>query len=215
MRVSVAHLNDYNFFLTTKKDKKVKPKKRPKTKKKKKKKQKKRKNKKKKKKKKKNEGPAHLDLNPPHFSFVVLFPFLSLLPIDQKPCFSPRKGHFMFVFACLPLFSLSLFWPPPFFHFLFLCFSLFFFLSSFLSFFFVLFSFLVFVCFFCLFFLLCFCFMKRTTSKYSITKFSFINIFSILVSCLVFSSKSFFPIFVFLILSCVFVQHQVADQRKA
>ena len=86
-----------------------------------------------------------MDLNPPHVSFVVLFPFLSLLPIDQKPCFSPRKGHFMFVFACLPLFSLSLFWPPPFFTFSFSV-SLFFsfFLPSCLS-FFVLFRFLVFV----------------------------------------------------------------------
>ena len=147
-----------------------------------------------------------MDLNPPHFSFVVLFPFLSLLPIDQKPSFSPRKGHFMFAFACLPLFSLSLFWPPPFFTFSFSV-SLFlsFFLPSCLSFLFYLASWFCF-CFFCLFFLLCFCFMIRTTSKYSITKLSFINIFSILVSCLVFSSKSFFPIFVFVILSCVFVQ---------
>ena len=117
MRVSVAHLNDYNFFNNKKERKKVKPKKKAEKKKKKtQKKQKKEKQKKnrKKKKKNKNEGPAHLDLNPPHFShfsFVVLFPFLSLLPIDQKPCFSPSKGHFMFVFACLPLFSLSLFWP--------------------------------------------------------------------------------------------------------
>ena len=106
-----------------------------------------------------------MDLNPPHFSFVVLFPFLSLLPIDQKkPCFSPRKGHFMFVFACLPLFSLSLFWPPPFFTFSFSV-SLFFsfFLPSCLSFLFYLASW--FLCFFFLFFLLCCLFHEKNNIK--------------------------------------------------
>ena len=124
----MAHLNDYNKKKKNKKDKKVKPKKRPN-------KNKKNKNKKYRKNKKK-QGPAHLDLNPPHFSCVVLFPFLSLLPIDQKPCFSPRKGHFMFVFACLPFLSLSLFWPPPFFSL-----SLSLFLSFYLSFFLLVFLF--------------------------------------------------------------------------
>ena len=200
----MAHSNDYNVLNNQKRQKgqtkkKGRKNKKKKTTKKKKKTKKYRKNK-------KNQGPAHLDLNPPHFSSVVLFPFLSLLPIDKKPCFSPRKGHFMFLFACLPFLSPQPFLASPFFHLLFLCFSLFIFLSSFLSFFSVSFSFLVLFLFVSLFFLLCSCFMIRTTSKYSITKFSFINIFSILVSCLVFSSKSFFPIFVFLILSCVFVQ---------
>ena len=64
------------------------------------------------------EGPPHLALNPPYFFFVLFlfffFPFLSLLLKDKKPCFPPRKGHFLFIFECLPLFLLSLFWPPPF-----------------------------------------------------------------------------------------------------
>ena len=86
-------------------------------------------------------GP-HLALNPPIFVFLCglffllfMFPFLSLLPRDKKNLFSRRKGHFLFVFDCLPLFSLSLFWPPPFFNFSFSV-SLFFsfFLPSCLSF---------------------------------------------------------------------------------
>ena len=112
----MAHLNDNNF-LKQKKKKKGKPTKRPR------------------KKQKKNEGPAHLVLNPPHFSFVVLFPFLSLLPIDQKPCFPLEKGIlflFLLVSLCFPLafFGLPLF--PI---------SLSLFLSFFLSFFLLVFLF--------------------------------------------------------------------------
>ena len=36
-----------------------------------------------------------------------------MLVKDKNPV-SPRKGHFLFIFGCLPLFLLSLFWPPPF-----------------------------------------------------------------------------------------------------
>ena len=85
------------------------------------------------------EGPPHLALNPPYFFCLVFFVFL-FFPFfaskRHKPCFSPRKGHFWFIFECLPFFLLSPFWPPLF-QFLFLCLSLvLFFLFSFLSFFF-------------------------------------------------------------------------------
>ena len=161
-----------------------------------------------------HEGPPHLALNPPNlfifcFFWFVVVPFLSLLcHTKKKPCFPPRKGHYLFIFECLPLLLLSFFWPPPFSIFLSLSLSsscpfsfpsclyfLLYFASLFLS-----LSFL--------FFLLCFCFMKRTTSTYSITKFSFINIFSFWVFCLLFSLKSLFlSLFFLLILSYVFVQH--------
>ena len=95
-------------------------------------------------------GPPHLALNPPFcFCFLLLFFFfLSFLCFSLKDVFSPRKGHFLFIFECLPFFLLSLFWLPPF-QFLFLCLSLLLvFLSSFLSFLFAFFWFLVFVSFF-------------------------------------------------------------------
>ena len=82
------------------------------------------------------------------FGFVVV-PFLSLLCNAKKTCFPPRKGHYLFIFECLPLFLLSFLWPPPFSIFLSLPLSSScpFFLS-FLSFFFAFFCFLVFVSFF-------------------------------------------------------------------
>ena len=91
--------------------------------------------------------------------------------------FSPRKGHFLFIFECLPLFLFSFFWPPPFWIFLSLSLSSScpFFLPSCLSFLLYFASLFLSLSFLC--FILCFCFMKRTTSNYSITKFSFINIF--------------------------------------
>ena len=155
-------------------------------------------------------GPPHLALNPPYFFcffyvfcleglsgpkpslfFFVCFFFLSFL------CFPPRKGHFLFIFECLPLFLLSLFWPPPLSIFLSLSLSSScpFFLPSCLSFLFFFVS--LFLSLYFLVFLLCFSFMKSTTSKYSITKLSFINIFSFLVSCLLFSLRSLFLVFVF------------------
>ena len=60
--------------------------------------------------------------------------------------FPPRKGHFLFIFECLPLFLLSLFWASPLFNCFFSVFFLFF-LPSCLC-FFVLFCFFVFVMFF-------------------------------------------------------------------
>ena len=101
------------------------------------------------------------------FLVVSFFPFLSLLLIDKNALFSPRKGHFLFIFWVSPfVFSLA-FFGLPLFQFLFLCLSLslsllfysFFFPSclSFCSFFLSL-SFP--------FFLLCLCLMKGTTSKH-------------------------------------------------
>ena len=122
-------------------------------------------------------GPPHLALNPPYLFFWVFFlvcccsfSFLCFV-IQKKPCFPPRKGHFLFIFECLPLFLLS-FFGPPLFQFLFLCLSLLLVLFPFLS----CLSFLLsFASLFCLFlsfsFFFCFCFMKRTTSEYSITNF--------------------------------------------
>ena len=80
------------------------------------------------------EGPPHLALNPPYL-FLLLFRFFLLffwLSNTKKTCFSPRKGHFLFIFSVSLSFSLSLFWPPYF------CVSLslslfFLFFSSFLS----------------------------------------------------------------------------------
>ena len=98
------------------------------------------------------ENPA---LNPPYLLFVfcfVFFPFLSLFSI--KNCFPPRKGHFLYMFECLPLFLLSLFWPPPFWICYFSVFSLLLFFSSFLFFLFYFVSLFLFFSF--LFFLLCF-----------------------------------------------------------
>ena len=93
-------------------------------------------------------GPPHLALNPPYL-FVVLsfFSFPIFVSNTKKPCFPPRKGHFLFIFECLPLFLLSLFWPPPFSIFLSLSLSFFLlvFLPSCLS-----FCFLLLPC-FCLF----------------------------------------------------------------
>ena len=115
--------------------------------------------------------------------------------------FFPPKRHFLFIVQCLPLFPLSLFWPPPFslslsllFVFLPSCLScLLSFASLFLS-----------LCF--LFFLLCFCFMRRTTPKYSISKFFFpciLSLFFGFLSCSLFQIPFSYLCF-FLILSYVF-----------
>ena len=153
------------------------------------------------------EGPPHLALNPPYlfFSLFVWFFFLSLL-LMEKNCVSPLKRAFLFIFECLPLFLLSLFWPHTCSISLSLSLSLSlsisfsFFLPSCLS-FFAFFCFLPFVSFFVFqsFLLL---FNENNNMKYSIT----INPFSFSwVSCLVFSFKSLFLILVFfLILSYVF-----------
>ena len=163
-------------------------------------------------------GPPHLALNPPYlffclfsFGFLFLFGSFPFFVFNRKTLFSPpKKGIFCFFSQCFPFFLPSLF-RLPLFHFLFLCLSVFlFFLPSFLSFFLLPFCFL-FWSLFSFFFLLCFCFLKRTTSKYSIRKFFFINPFSfLLVSSLLFFYKFPFLIFAFfLILSFVFCSTSV------
>ena len=101
-------------------------------------------------------GPPHLALNSPYlfflfFCFVLCFVFFGCLIQNQKPCFPPEKGFFIY-FQCF-----SFFLPLPFWASLFFCFSfsvsLF---SSFLSFFLLVFVlaffwFLVFVSFFSFF----------------------------------------------------------------
>ena len=83
-----------------------------------------------------------------YFFCFFFFSFLSLLLIDKKPCFPPRKGHFCLFLSVSLSFSLA-FFGLPLFQFLFLCLSLvLFFLFSFLSFFFAFFLFLVFLSFF-------------------------------------------------------------------
>ena len=100
-------------------------------------------------------GPPHLALNPPYLFIFLFFFGLSLFRsflcfvIQKKPCFPPRKGHFWFIFECLPLFLLRFFLASPFFNFSFSVYLFFFsFFPSFLSFFFAFFCFLVFVSFF-------------------------------------------------------------------
>ena len=139
-------------------------------------------------------GLPHLALPSLFFRFCSVFylPFVFFL---IEKLFFPLKIAFLFIFQCLPLFLLSLFCLPLF-HFLLLCLSLdlYFFLPSCLSF---LLSFgSLFLSLYLFFFLLCFCFMTGTTSKFSITKCFFINPFAFLVSCLVFSLKSLFLIFI-------------------
>ena len=57
------------------------------------------------------EGPPHLALNPPYFCFfcflfcVFFLPFLSLLLIEKKTCFPPRKGIFVFFVESPPFVS--------------------------------------------------------------------------------------------------------------
>ena len=140
MRVSVTHLNDYKFCKQQKKTKRSNPTKRKKKTKKNikqknigktKKEQKKKKQNKKKKTRASSLGPKPSSV---FFCCFVSFPFFA--SNRPKTLFSPRKGHFMFVFACLPFLSLSLFWPPPFFSL-----SLSLFLSFYLSFFLLVFLF--------------------------------------------------------------------------
>ena len=150
------------------------------------------------------EGPPHLALNPPYLFvfFLLLFvfflvPFLSLFLIE-KPCFSPLKGAFF------GLFSVFLFLPPL--TFFGLPFSVSLSLSLFcscLSFFLLVFllwlSFwFLFLSLFSLFFLLCFCSWIEQHENIKLQFLGFQWMCSLfLVSCLVFSLKSLFLIFLF------------------
>ena len=116
------------------------------------------------------------------FWFVFgLFLFLSFLcfVIQKNLVFPLEKGIFGLFLSVSLCFSLA-FCASPFFNFSFSV-SLFFlsFFRSFLSFFFAFFCFLVFVSVFP-FLSSLLLFHERTISEYSITKFSFINLFSIL-----------------------------------
>ena len=134
----------------------------------------------------------------PKPSFFVVFSFFlfvfSLLLIE-KNCFPPpppkkNKGFLLLILECLPLFLLSLFWPPTCSISLSLSFSLScYFLSSFSSFFFLLSFgsfFLSTLCFYC-FCLLCFWLKKNHNIKYYISKFFVINPFFLgFLSCFLF-----------------------------
>ena len=166
------------------------------------------------------EGPPHLALNPPYlfvfvFLYCFLFPFLSLhLNTQKNLAFPLEKGIFCLYLSVSPSFSLAFFGLPLFsFSFSFsvslsLSLSCSCFFSSFLSFFLLCFGSL-FLSLSFLFFLLCVCFMKRTSSKYSIATFFFINNFSFFwFPVLFFLSNPFFLSLLFPDLSYVFVQHQ-------
>ena len=56
----------------------------------------------------------HLRIPDSPQSLLAAHPQISSCSKRQKSCFPPRKGHFLFLFECLPLFLLSLFWPPLF-----------------------------------------------------------------------------------------------------
>ena len=142
------------------------------------------------------------------FSFFLL-PFLSLFLIE-KTLFFPLKRAFFGLFSLFPFLSPLTFFGLPLFHFLFLCLSvllLSFFLPSCLS-FLAFFVFLVFVSFFVLSSVLLF--LEKNNMKilnwnsFSSSKCSLFG-----VSCLVFSLKSLFLIFVFFSWFWVmfFVQH--------
>ena len=149
------------------------------------------------------EGPPHLALNPPYLFYLFLFLcFLFSFPslaFNRKTLLLPRKRAFLSIFEFLPLFLLSLFWPPPFSLSLSLslsCFILFLpsFLSFFFAFFFAFFWFLVFVSFLFLSSLLLF--HEKNNQHIKLQSF-FTNPFSFLVSCLLFSFKLLFLIFDF------------------
>ena len=95
-------------------------------------------------------------LFPLFFLFFVWFFFFSFLCfLYKKPCFSTRKGHFLFIFSVSLSFSLSLLWPPSFSVSLSL--SLDFLLLSFFFLSFFLLSFFLLVFLFCFLLVPCFC----------------------------------------------------------
>ena len=145
-------------------------------------------------------GPPHLALNPPYLFFFCFFlvclcsfPFFALY-YKKNLVFPLEKGIFGLFLSVSLCSSLGFFWPPPFSIFLSLSISSSspFLLPSCLSF---LLSFAsLFLSLSFLFFLL---HEKKQHQKDWCTKFSFINLFSFLVSCLLFSLKSLFLLLVF------------------
>ena len=155
-------------------------------------------------------GPPHLALNPP-FLFFLFFCFVFFLVlflgclIQKKPCFSPRKGHFLFIFSVSLSFSLSPFGPPSFSVSLLLSlFFLIFFLSSFLSLFLLSFGSLFFSLSFFLSLSSLLFFHERNNIKMLNCKFFLWNHFFFLSFLPFFVSSSFFYLCSFLILSYVF-----------
>ena len=151
-------------------------------------------------------GPPHLALNRP---FLI-----------EKTCFPPKKGISAYHWVS-PFVSLSLFWPPPFSLPLSLSLSCSF-LSSFLPVFFLLLSFGSFFVSFFIFLSSLLLFHEKNNMKLLNFKNCFINPFSFLVSCLVFSFKClfyclcFFLIFIFVSCSTsmfCFQKRQVNKQK--
>ena len=118
--------------------------------------------------------------------FIIFCCFFVLFFLSKLCFFHLEKGILCLLLSVSLCFSLA-FFGHPLFQFLFLCLSLYISLSLsllFLSFFlpsclsFLLYFGSLFLSLSFLLFLLCFCFMKGTTSKYSIAKCFFINLFS-------------------------------------
>ena len=125
------------------------------------------------------------------------FPFFALY-YKKNLVFPLEKGIFGLFLSVSLCSSLGFFGLPLFFNFSFSVYLFFFsFFPSFLSFFFAFFCFLVFVSFFPFLSSLLLFHEKKQHQKDWCTKFSFINLFSFLVSCLLFSLKSLFLLFVF------------------
>ena len=148
-------------------------------------------------------GPPHLALNPPNLFFFLFFlvcccsfPFFALSYTKKNLVFPPKKGSFVY-FLCFSFFLPLPFFGLPLFQFFFLCLSLLLVPFSFPSCLF--FCFLLLPC-FCLFlsfsFFSAFVSWKEQHQKDWCTKFFFINLFFFLVSCLLFSLKSLFLLFV-------------------
>ena len=160
------------------------------------------------------ERPPYLALNPSYFLFVLYFCFFSLFLMEKL--FSPRNGHFCLFLSVSFCFPLIIFGLPPFqflFQFLFLSLSLSLSLLLFPFLFFYAICLVPCFCFFSLFFcFLCLCFMKGTTSKYSIAKMLSQSFLFGFLSC--FSLKSLFIFVIFLILSCVFFNINVLGFKK-
>ena len=128
------------------------------------------------------------------FVFCFSFPFFAS---NRQTCFPPRQGYFCVYFWVSPFVSLSLFWPSPFSISLSLSLS-----CSFLSFFLLVFRFCCFLLLlgFCLFlsfsFFFAFVSLKSNIKIFNYKVFLHQYFLFFWVSCLVFSLKSLFLIFV-------------------